>query len=409
MKVVNSVALPIVGLVKRTLIKLEGWKGLVDFVVVKMDDFDVVLGMEFLLEHQVIPMPSAKCLAITGSFPTVVQADICQPNRFKMISAMQLDKSLVQEEPPSKAIPLGALGKLGETVPKDNLCIPEKYHGVLSMKKKDRNSQQRIKCSILNKLTASRKYPFPILPNLFDRSSGVKYFPKSDIRSRHCRVRTTKTEGLETPCITGLRAYEFPVVPFSLTDAKGGKCCSMQRQINVLGHVVEFHQIEVGKRKIAATCDGRIPKSFVELRSCPGRANSNGQFMEGFLKRASSLTELLKEENIQWGGNLKHQAAFDGRKQATIEGPSLGVVDANKPPKVEAEQFNCMLGEYLHHFVDGRQRNWVQMLNVAPFGHDAQTDSLIRRSQFEINDSRHSVLPPVIDDPYWEQPSSAQS
>ncbi|TYK19787.1 gag-asp_proteas domain-containing protein [Cucumis melo var. makuwa] len=58
-----------------------------------MDDFDVVLGMEFLLEHQVIPMPSAKCLAITGSFPTVVQADIRQPNGFKMISAMQLDES----------------------------------------------------------------------------------------------------------------------------------------------------------------------------------------------------------------------------------------------------------------------------------------------------------------------------
>ncbi|TYK11972.1 uncharacterized protein E5676_scaffold177G001560 [Cucumis melo var. makuwa] len=60
MKAVNSIALPIVRLVKRTTIKLGGWKGPVDFVVVKMDDFDVILGMEFLLEHQVIPMPSAK-------------------------------------------------------------------------------------------------------------------------------------------------------------------------------------------------------------------------------------------------------------------------------------------------------------------------------------------------------------
>ncbi|KAA0043309.1 mannose-P-dolichol utilization defect 1 protein-like protein 2-like [Cucumis melo var. makuwa] len=59
-----------------------------------------------------------------------------------------------------------------------------------------------------------------------------------------------------------------------------------------------------------------------------------------------------------------------------------------------------MLGEYLHHFIDGRQRNWVQMLNVAQFDHDAQTDSLIRRSQFEIDGSRHSVLSPVTDGPY---------
>ncbi|KAA0045511.1 Asp_protease domain-containing protein [Cucumis melo var. makuwa] len=69
MKVMNSIALPIVGLVKRTVIKLEGWKGLVDFVVIKMDDFDRVLGMELLLEHQVIPMPSAKCLVITDLSP----------------------------------------------------------------------------------------------------------------------------------------------------------------------------------------------------------------------------------------------------------------------------------------------------------------------------------------------------
>ncbi|TYK22677.1 reverse transcriptase [Cucumis melo var. makuwa] len=83
--------------------KAGRWKGPVDFVVVKMD-FDVVLGMKFLLEHQVIPMPSTKSLAITGSFPTVVQADIRQPNGFKMISTMQLDESPAQEEPPSVEI-----------------------------------------------------------------------------------------------------------------------------------------------------------------------------------------------------------------------------------------------------------------------------------------------------------------
>ncbi|TYK20553.1 Asp_protease_2 domain-containing protein [Cucumis melo var. makuwa] len=95
----------------------------------KDGDFDIVLGIEFLLEHQVIPMPSPKCLVITGSLPTVVQADIRQPNRFKVISAIQLDESLVQEEPPSATILLGALRKLGETVLKDTLCVPEKYHG----------------------------------------------------------------------------------------------------------------------------------------------------------------------------------------------------------------------------------------------------------------------------------------
>ncbi|KAA0039097.1 uncharacterized protein E5676_scaffold2047G00180 [Cucumis melo var. makuwa] len=69
MKAVNFVTLPIVRLVKQMMMKLGGWKGLVDFVVVKMDNFDVVLGMEFLFDHQVILMPLAKCLVITDFFP----------------------------------------------------------------------------------------------------------------------------------------------------------------------------------------------------------------------------------------------------------------------------------------------------------------------------------------------------
>ncbi|KAA0060626.1 uncharacterized protein E5676_scaffold18G00460 [Cucumis melo var. makuwa] len=143
------------------------------------------------------------------------------------------------------------------------------------------------------------------------------------------------------------------MVPLSLTDATRGKCCFVQNQMNVLGHVGECHQ-----------------------------------------------SGLLREEDTQWSENLECHAAFNGSKQAMIEGPSLGVVDATKTPKVEAEQFSCVLEEYLHHFVEGRQKNWVQLLKVAQFGHSAQTDSLIRRSLFEIKGKRHSVLPPLADGPY---------
>uniref|UniRef100_A0A9I9EJZ5 RNA-directed DNA polymerase-like protein n=1 Tax=Cucumis melo TaxID=3656 RepID=A0A9I9EJZ5_CUCME len=166
-----------------------------------------------------------------------------------MISAMQLDESHAQEEPPFVETLLGALEKPGETV---------------------------------------------------------------HIRPKYYRVRTTKAKGLETTCVTGHEAYEFPMLLLSLTDAKGGKCCSVQSQINALSHVGECHQ-----------------------------------------------GGLLREEDTQWSENLECHAAFNGLKQAMIEGPSLGVVDTTKIPIVEAEQFNCVLGEYLHHCVDGRQRNWV--------------------------------------------------
>ncbi|KAL0546314.1 hypothetical protein IC582_016221 [Cucumis melo] len=131
MKVVNSAALPIIGLVKRTMIRLGGWSGLVDFVVVKMDDFDVVLGMEFLLEHQVIPMPLAKCLVITGSTLSIVQTDLRQPDGLKMISAMKLKKGLSRDEPTFMAIPLNSLENSRKTVPKEIMRVLEKYHDMM--------------------------------------------------------------------------------------------------------------------------------------------------------------------------------------------------------------------------------------------------------------------------------------
>ncbi|KAA0042095.1 reverse transcriptase [Cucumis melo var. makuwa] len=224
---------------------------------------------------------------------------------------------------------------------------------VLSLKKKDRSPKQCIDCRTQSKLTVRCKYPLSKLTRRVDPPCGVKYLPKSDIRSRYCRVRTTKAKGLETTCVTGHEAYEFSVVPLSLTDAKEGKCCFVQNQINMLGHVGECHQ-----------------------------------------------SGLLRKEDTQWSGNLECQAAFNCLKQAMIEGPNLGVVDATKTPKVEHEQFSFVLGEYLHHCVDGRQKNWVRLLKVAQFGHSVQTDSLIKRSLFEIKGKRHSVLSPLADGPY---------
>ena len=57
MKAVNFEALPIVGVSKRVSLKLSEWRGDVDFFMVRMDDFNVVLDMELLLQHKVIQMP----------------------------------------------------------------------------------------------------------------------------------------------------------------------------------------------------------------------------------------------------------------------------------------------------------------------------------------------------------------
>ena len=54
------------------LVKVGSWQGREDFVVTQIDDFDVVLGMEFLIAHHVILMPMTNSLMIMGGDPCVV-------------------------------------------------------------------------------------------------------------------------------------------------------------------------------------------------------------------------------------------------------------------------------------------------------------------------------------------------
>ncbi|TYJ96944.1 reverse transcriptase [Cucumis melo var. makuwa] len=62
-----------------------------------------------------------------------------------------------------------------------------------------------------------------------------------------------------------------------------------------------------------------------------------------------------------------------------------------------------MLEEYLRHFVNARQNNWVQLLDVAQFCFNASTSSSTGRSPFEIVSGRQPVLPHLVNHPYVEK------
>ncbi|TYK19887.1 putative mitochondrial protein [Cucumis melo var. makuwa] len=89
-----------------------------------------------------------------------------------------------------------------------------------------------------------------------------------------------------------------------------------------------------------------MPKSVSELRSFLGLANYYRRFVEEFSKRASPLTELLKKD-VHWNWDPECQAAFDGLKQAMMEGPLLGIADVTKPFEVETVASDYALGSVL--------------------------------------------------------------
>ncbi|GFY80884.1 hypothetical protein Acr_01g0006930 [Actinidia rufa] len=92
-KAVNTEARPIYGVARDVRLHIGDWCGQVDFTVVPMDDYPIVLGMEFLDGVRAFPIPFAEtmCIMSEGSacmVPLAREALL----KSKTLSAMQLSK-----------------------------------------------------------------------------------------------------------------------------------------------------------------------------------------------------------------------------------------------------------------------------------------------------------------------------
>lgn len=66
MKTVNSETQPTYGVAKNVNTKIGDWSGSLDFTVATMDDFKVVLGMDFLHTSKAVSMPHPGSLLVTS-------------------------------------------------------------------------------------------------------------------------------------------------------------------------------------------------------------------------------------------------------------------------------------------------------------------------------------------------------
>ncbi|CAL2268868.1 unnamed protein product [Prunus armeniaca] len=74
MKTMNSFAKPIDRVARGVELHISAWKGVVDFSMIPMDDYDVVLGMKFMDKVQAFPIPcyNTMCIAHGGAMSCMV-------------------------------------------------------------------------------------------------------------------------------------------------------------------------------------------------------------------------------------------------------------------------------------------------------------------------------------------------
>ncbi|KAK8648833.1 hypothetical protein V6N13_129575 [Hibiscus sabdariffa] len=92
-KAVNSAAKPIHGIAQEVKTDVGTWSGRLNFSIVPMDDYKLILGIEFLDQVKAIPMLFAKAMSITeGNQACVVSMIRGTKQESKVLYALQLEE-----------------------------------------------------------------------------------------------------------------------------------------------------------------------------------------------------------------------------------------------------------------------------------------------------------------------------
>ncbi|XP_022844158.1 uncharacterized protein LOC111367484 [Olea europaea var. sylvestris] len=97
-KAANSIAQQIAGVAKSMLIKAGPFEGRTNLFVVQMDDFKLILGLEFFQDTKTAVLPYSNSLMIMGNKLCVIPTQVWRMGE-KSISAMQFSKGFSKNEP----------------------------------------------------------------------------------------------------------------------------------------------------------------------------------------------------------------------------------------------------------------------------------------------------------------------
>nr|GFB10155.1 retrotransposon protein, putative, Ty3-gypsy subclass [Tanacetum cinerariifolium] len=158
---------------------------------------------------------------------------------------------------------------------------------VLFVKKKDGSFRMCIDYYELNKLMVKNRYPLPRIDDLFDQIQGSSVYSKIDLRSGYHQLRVREEDIPKTAFRTRYRHYEF----------------------QFLGHMIDSKGIHVDPSKIESIKDWASPKTPTKIHQFLGLAGYYRRFIEGFSKKAKSMTKLT-QKNVKFDWGEKEEAAF---------------------------------------------------------------------------------------------------
>ncbi|GJX66304.1 putative reverse transcriptase domain-containing protein [Tanacetum coccineum] len=211
----------------------------IDLMPIKLDSFDVVIGMDWLSNYHARIICDEKVIDIPIIDETLIIRDLPGLPPVRQVE-FQID--LIPGAAPIARVPYRfspsemqeLSNQLQELADRGFIRPSTSPWGapVLFVKKKDGSFRICIDYQELNKLTIKNHYPLPRIDDLFDQLQGSSVYSKIDLRSGYHQLRVRDEDIPKTTFRTRYIHYEFQVMPFDLTNAPAVFMDLMNRCVN---------------------------------------------------------------------------------------------------------------------------------------------------------------------------------
>ncbi|WVZ97837.1 hypothetical protein U9M48_043347 [Paspalum notatum var. saurae] len=326
----------------------------VDPVVLPNQGIDIILGMDWMKEHNVL-------LDITSRTVQMKSSRSGKPMHIHLPIHKQFSHTVNATE-----------AQLIEKIPvvSDFLDVfPEELPGLPP----DRDVEFFIELVPGTAPIARRPYRMAPdeLKELKVQLAGAKVFSKIDLRSGYYQIKIREEDIPKTTFSTRYGLYEYLVIPFGLTNAPAFFMYMMNSvfmneldkfvvvfiddilvysksekeheehlriEVSFLGHILFEKGVAVDPSKVVDVLNWKQPETVIEIRTGYYR-----RFIKDFSKTAKPMTSLTKK-NAKYLWSPKCEGAFQTLKRLLTSAPVLAQPDVTKPFDVYCDASGNGLG-----------------------------------------------------------------